>query len=149
MEEQSRFPEEQIKAVRDVLASASSALQTAYERISGGCIHMPLSDRRILVMAAADSSIILREIREKLGIPNSTLTSAIDRLETRGLLRRVVSERDRRSFGLELTYGGRAYVALQQEAEVKFAIHVLEILGTDADRLNFIETLTKVVSKLG
>ena len=142
------FPSEQVDEVRAVVQEASSVLQTAYERISGGCIDMPAADKRVLKMASGRSDIILREIREVLGVPNSTLTGAVDRLEERGLLRRVVSRRDRRSYGLELTDGGRAYMALQEQAEHDFAVRVLEILETDEERQAFIDILSKVVSGL-
>ncbi len=143
-----RFSDDQIQAVRLVVAQAASVLQTAYEKIADGCIDMPRIDKAVLSLVAARPDLILREVVAELGIPNSTLTSAVDRLEKRGLLTRVISKRDRRSFGLQLTPGGTAYMALQDQAEQAFAIKILEILETDEERRGFVDTLSKVVSRL-
>ena len=148
MTETHEFSPESIATVREVLKQASSVLQMAYEHISGGCIDMLPGDKRVLKMVAAQPDIILREIREVLGMPNSTLTSVIDRLEKRGLLRRTVTARDRRSYRLELTAGGRAYMALQDQAEQEFAVQILRILETDDERQTFVNILSKVISRL-
>jgi DNA-binding MarR family transcriptional regulator len=143
------YTQDQVDAIRSVIQQAWLMLQTEYEKTSSGCIPMTMGDRQVLKMVAAKSDIILREIREALGMPNSTLTSAIDRLEDRGLVHRTVSKRDRRSYGLELTPGGRAYMQLQNQAEEAFAVHVLDVLETEADRRSFIDSLSKVIANLG
>jgi DNA-binding MarR family transcriptional regulator len=148
MTDEKEFPQEQVDDVRRVVAQASSVLQAAYESMASGCIDMPLGDKRVLTLVAARQDIILRDIREALGMPNSTLTSAADRLEQRGLLKRVISQRDRRSYGLELTPGGHAYIALQDKAEQEFALRILQILDTDEERRSFVDILSKVVSRL-
>ena len=148
MPDHNSFTQDQIDAVREVVVKASLVLQTAYEGIAKGCIDMTLGDKRVLNLIAAKPDLILRDIREALGMPNSTLTGAIDRLEERGLVRRVISKRDRRSYGLNLTPGGKAYMALQETAEKEFAVQILRTLDTDQERLAFVEILSKVVSRL-
>lgn len=148
MNQTEEFSQQRVDAVRQVLRQASTLLQVAYERISGGCIDMTPGDKRVLTIVAARPDIILREIRELLSMPNSTLTSVVDRLEKRGLVRRTVTARDRRSYGLELTDGGRAYMALQDQAEQDFAIQILRILETDDQREAFVNILSKVISRL-
>ena len=148
MPDHNSFTQDQIDAVREVVVKASLVLQAAYEGIAKGCIDMTLGDKRVLNLIAAKSDLILRDIREALGMPNSTLTGAIDRLEERGLVRRVISKRDRRSYGLNLTPGGKAYMALQETAEKEFAVQILRTLDTDQERLAFVEILSKVVSRL-
>lgn len=51
----------------------------------------------ILKIVQKNPDIILREISEFLKIPSSTLTSAVNRLEKRNLIKRIISERDLRS----------------------------------------------------
>jgi DNA-binding MarR family transcriptional regulator len=51
------------------------------------------------------------EIRRVFGLRGSTLTSMLDRLETRGILARSPSPTDRRSFLVELTDSGRGVAA--------------------------------------
>ncbi|MBU1048502.1 MarR family winged helix-turn-helix transcriptional regulator [Candidatus Bipolaricaulota bacterium] len=143
------FPQERIDAVRQVVQRAWLKLQMEYEDISDGCIAMSISDKQVLTMVAAHRDIILRDIREVLGMPNSTLTGAIDRLENRGLVKRTLTKRDRRSFGLELTDGGKAYVALQNQAENDLAIRILQALGSEGDQETFIAVLSRVIAGLG
>jgi DNA-binding MarR family transcriptional regulator len=149
MKASDEYPQERIDAVMQVVQQAWLKLQTEYERISGGCIAMTIGDKQVLKLVASQDGIILREIREALGMPNSTLTSTIDRLEERGLVRRTISERDRRSYAIELTAGGRAYMALQDQSERDLARRILQALGTEQDQQTFIDILSRVVSQLG
>lgn len=75
--------------------------------LRGGLEGLSTVDISVLAIVSRKPDVILREILGVLEIPASTLTSAVDRLEKRGLLRRVISVRDRRSFGLELTEEGK------------------------------------------
>lgn len=99
-------------------------------------------DLHILKMIAERPNIILKDICDRLHIPNSTLTSAINRLEERGLLKRLISQRDRRSYGLELTDKGwtikrehdrvdrliaeQVFAALEDESEAQTLVRLLE-----------------------
>ncbi len=149
MTDHSEFTPEEIAAVREVMHRAWFRLQEEHEKISGDCIHMPIGDVLILQLVADNPEIILRNVREALGMPHSTLTSAIDRLEARSLLRRTITDKDRRSYGLELTRDGRAFQERHDRADNDLAIRVLRILGSDRDRLRFIEVLQHVVDRLG
>ncbi len=95
----------------------------------------------ILSIIERKPDVILKEIVEFLGIPGSTLTSAIDRLEKRGLLRRVISQRDRRSFGLELTNEGRIAQHEHRESEKILWEKVLGSYETSCERKELIRLL--------
>lgn len=95
----------------------------------------------ILSIIERNPDVILKEITECLGIPGSTLTSAIDRLEKRGLLNRIISKRDRRSFGLELTEKGKIVQKDHRECEKILWKKVLESYETSEDRREFIRLL--------
>jgi len=149
MTDREEFSPEEIAAVREVMHRAWFRLQEEHEKISGDSINMPVGDIMILQLVADNPEIILRDVREALGMPHSTLTSAIDRLEKRGLVRRTLTDKDRRSYGLELTRDGRAFQQRHDQADNDLAIRVLRILGSDRDRLRFIEVLQHVVDRLG
>lgn len=84
------------------------ALQKTSEELWDGQLEgVSTVEISILSIVEKRPDVILKEIIEILGIPGSTLTNAINRLEKRGLLRRTISPRDRRSYGLELTDKGR------------------------------------------
>src|SRR5262245_53243495 len=55
----------------------------------------------------ADGPMIGRELGGRFGVPMSTLTGLVDRMEKKGLVRRVRGRRDRRSIELEATPAGR------------------------------------------
>lgn len=95
----------------------------------------------ILSIIERKSDVILKEIVEILGIPGSTLTSAIDRLEGRGLLRRIISQKDRRSFGLELTDAGRIAQQEHRESEKVLWKKVLGAYETSGERRELIRLL--------
>jgi DNA-binding MarR family transcriptional regulator len=101
-------------------------------------------DMHILKLIAERPAIILKEICDELNIPNSTLTSAINRLEKKGLLKRVISPRDRRSFGLELTPRGWEFKQEHDQVDRLITVKVLEALEDSAEAQTFIALLVKV-----
>ena len=102
-------------------------------------------DLHTVKLVSERPNIILKEIRDELKVPHSTLTSIINRLEKHGVLRRVISSRDRRSYGLELTPKGKQ---LQEEHDRVDRMIATKLLGTlDNERER--ETLIKLLSKVG
>ncbi|WP_077611281.1 MarR family winged helix-turn-helix transcriptional regulator [Clostridium sp. Marseille-P2415] len=95
----------------------------------------------ILSMIERKPDAILKEIAEALGIPGSTLTSAVDRLEKRSLLKRVISKKDRRSFGLELTEEGRIAQQEHRKSEKVLWERVLGSYETSKERRELIRLL--------
>lgn len=100
-----------------------------------------------LDIVAETPEVILREIGATLGLPKSTLTGVIDRLEEQGYLRRVISRRDRRSYGVELMSRGRkAY-----ESHVRFETEVWKKMMAgldDEEGERFLATLKRIASGL-
>jgi DNA-binding MarR family transcriptional regulator len=99
-------------------------------------------------MIAEKPGVILREVGRVLSVPKSTLTSLVDRLEQKGFIRRVVSPRDRRSFGLELTDLGRRvydeHVAFESAAWQR----ALSGLQNEAERVTLIGLLERVAKTI-
>jgi DNA-binding MarR family transcriptional regulator len=62
----------------------------------------------------ADGPQIARVLGERFGVPLSTMTGLVDRMEQKGLVRRVPHRRDRRSIELEATPAGT--LALGEQA---------------------------------
>lgn len=102
----------------------------------------------ILSIIEKNPDVILKEIIAILGIPGSTLTNAIDRLEKRGLIRRVISRRDRRSFSLELTEDGRAAQIEHKKSEEILWQKVLSSYETAGERGELIRLLGKLADNL-
>ena len=105
-------------------------------------------DMHILAFIEGRPDVILKEIRDYLDIPNSTLTGLIDRLEKRGLIQRTISQRDRRSYGLKLTGKGTDIRKEQQLIRMQNAAKMLEALDTEEERQAFVSLMNKIGDRL-
>lgn len=85
-------------------------------------------DLHVLALLAEYPGIKLTEICSRLDIPNSTLTSIIDRIEKKGLIKRVLNPSDRRSFGFEITKAGDQIVAEHDRVHSLIANRILSFL---------------------
>lgn len=103
----------------------------------------------ILSIIERKPDVILKEITQILGVPASTLTNAVDRLEKRGLLTRVISKRDRRSFGLALTEDGRIAQDEHRQSEALLWQKILGAYDTADERGELIRLLSILAQKLG
>lgn len=106
------------------------------------------SETGVIDMVAENPEIIMREIGHSLHLPKSTLTSIIDRLERKGFLKRVISPRDKRSFGLQLSeLGERTY-----DEHIKFDAvvwrRIMQTLDNEQECESFTEMLRKIVAGL-
>lgn len=102
----------------------------------------------ILEMADSSPRVLLKNILGDTGVPASTLTGAVDRLENRGFLNRIISKRDRRSFGLDLTGRGKEALDEHRKMERRFFANVLSALGDSRDRERFLSDLERVVEQI-
>ena len=105
-------------------------------------------DIRILRVIAENPNKQIKDILQILGIPNSTMTSIINKLEKKGILRRAYSYEDRRSYILELTdYGGKVNKE-HQNLDIALAKAFLKALGNEEDQRIFAELFQKATSIL-
>jgi DNA-binding MarR family transcriptional regulator len=100
----------------------------------------------ILLHVQENPDIRIGEIREKLDIPNSTLTGIINRMEKKNLLRRIITG-DKRSYGLELMDEGLRIRREHDRVLHMIAETMLEAL-TPSDQETFINLLDKVSASL-
>ena len=80
-----------------------------------------------------------------IAFDRSTIGSVLDRLEKRGLIRRIPSPTDRRQKFLELTPEGTQILAASEEAVMRVQNRLLGMLGRE-EREVFLRILSKVVS---
>ena len=84
-----------------------------------------------------------KELGEKTLITKGTLTGVVDRLEARGIVRRVGSDVDRRSTRVELTVAGEALYAKVFPEVVARMKQVFSILG-ETERLELETSLRRL-----
>ena len=101
----------------------------------------------VISLVSDQPDVILKDISSALDLPKSTLTSIISRLERKGYILRIISQKDLRSYGLRLTERGiRAQKEhLEYEKEVFGAV-----LGTlEADeRKELVRLMGKITVTL-
>jgi DNA-binding MarR family transcriptional regulator len=101
------------------------------------------AESHLLAHLAVEGPSTVAELHRALAHRRSTLTSVLDRLEERGLVSRVVSRRDRRSFEVRLTASGlerasrshAALAALERDAVRGLTRRELERLIAALDRV--------------
>ncbi len=109
---------------------------------------LSLLEARVLDLVAETPEVILREIGAALGLPKSTLTGVVDRLEEQGYLQRVISPRDRRSYGVELTARGRSAYETHVRFEAEVWRKMLAGLDDETEGRRFLATLRKMAGGL-
>ena len=144
-----RITSEELQNINKVWHRLVGSLQRTSESLWAG----PLSgvttvEMSVLSLVEENPDIILREILSRLSIPASTLTSAVDRLEKRGLLQRVISRRDRRSFGLLLTDEGRQAQQEHRRGEEQLWEIVMGSFDTAGERAALLRLLGKLTHHL-
>ncbi|MDU1411333.1 MAG: helix-turn-helix domain-containing protein [Clostridium sp.] len=103
---------------------------------------------KIIEIVYSKEDVIFKEICSILDIPKSTLTSAIDRLERLNYVTRVISKRDRRSYGLILTDEGYEVQSEYLAFEKKLSGYILSGLDTDEEREMLLELLRKIANNI-
>lgn len=102
----------------------------------------------IISLVHNNPDIIIREICEKIDVPKSSMTSMIDRLEKKNYLTRVISKRDRRSFGLKLTEAGMKIQKQHDEYEKYIFNEIINSLDTDEEKETFLKLTDKIANNL-
>ncbi|HFE63896.1 MAG TPA: MarR family transcriptional regulator [Caldithrix sp.] len=104
-------------------------------------------DMHVIRLASENPDIILREIRQHLKIPQTTLSSIVAKLEKYGLVRRVINPRDLRSFSLKITPAGRKIFAEHKRIDTMQAKEALLALEK-GERDVFIGLVRKAANRL-
>ena len=89
----------------------------------------------VLVVIGANSGLSQTEVAELVGLERARLVRLLDRLEKRGLTRRLSSPHDRRSHALQLTPKGRRTLNQAKTLAGRHEARLMEKLGRDNHRL--------------
>ena len=101
----------------------------------------------LLLVGEAAVGVTVKQLRERLDVPGSSLTFTLDALESKRLIRRQRSKRDRRQWDLELTQRGRHVYSEMVERETK-AIEPSLSNFSDAEREAFL-TISEEIMRVG
>lgn len=119
------------------------------ERADVACCGVTVAQAAALEALGASGRIGLGELGRRLGIAPSTLSRNLDRLEERGLVRRVAESGDGRAVSAVLTAAGRRAARRLERQEDAFAGAVLELLphGRSREVLRSFEELLGAVRR--
>jgi DNA-binding MarR family transcriptional regulator len=115
------------------------------EKKLGGITPLELD---ILDHVARKPGSLIKEIRKSLRVSGSTLTAAVDRLSARRYLERAISQRDRRSFNLQITLEGKKAHNRYITTEREFLQKLLHALRTSEERQVLISALHKAALRI-
>lgn len=107
---------------------------------------LTFSDIHVISMAYEEPDIILKDIREKLRLPQTTLSSIVAKLEKGGFLQRIINPRDYRSFSLKITNKGKEMMDAHMKVDHQQNSHILAALEP-GERQEFIRLFAKVADK--
>lgn len=89
----------------------------------------------------------IRDISKQYGIPPSTLTGIIDRLESKKYIERIRSTDDRRAIELIVTELGKQVVEIHIKEDKLFSLNLFNTLHEDKKQL-FKELLTELLTNV-
>jgi DNA-binding MarR family transcriptional regulator len=106
---------------------------------------LEVSQRELALLQALANAgpMITKELGGRFGVPVSTMTGLVDRMERKGLIRRVPDRRDRRSIELEATPAGALALKEHDRDMEAIARGMLEALS-ERDQGELIDILRRV-----
>jgi len=130
-----------------VVASLQQATHVTLRALSVRLAHLDLtpSEQNVLAVLADGTRRAVGDVAAETGSRPTTLTSVLDRLERRRLLRRRLDPADRRSFLVTLTPAGR-----RAASSVRDAITELErgaLAGLTAEQLAGFRAVTRALTQ--
>jgi DNA-binding MarR family transcriptional regulator len=106
-------------------------------------IELPMRDFRVLEIIQSDGPLTMTDFAALLGMPVSTATHVVSRLEKKELVERERSDTDRRVVRVSPTEPGRALVRAHVELRRAMARDMLRPLGA-SERDLFLDLLAKM-----
>ncbi|MFC7440220.1 MarR family winged helix-turn-helix transcriptional regulator [Laceyella putida] len=103
-----------VRLYRDSLYLYHQKLQTEFKDIG-----ISLLQAKIIHLLKGEGPQSLSEVSKKLGMPNSSLSEIVDRLEERGLLYRERDRKDRRIVWIHLSQKCESFLQTLEDKEVR------------------------------
>lgn len=117
-------------------------VEEQFQRLNG----LTTIEISIIGIVSKNPDVNLGEIVLALDVPKSTLTNAINRLEKRNYINRIISKRDRRSYGLKLTEEG--HLVQKEHLDFEYTVYgrLLDALDTDKEKQELFKLFRKMIN---
>ncbi len=102
-------------------------------------------DANIMRILRVEEHVSIKKIGEILGVPASTLSSAIKRLEKQGLIKREICKEDLRSYEVSFTEDGKTIFNEFYEKEIQVMELLLRKLDSVDEQEEFIRLFSKII----
>lgn len=128
------------------IGAAFDAFTRQHKLADAGGPDRPLNelDKQVLLFIGGNAGCGPSDVARFLAVPNTTISSATDRLVKRGLLDRDRIEQDRRAISLRLSHEGEATVVALRQIHQNLYRMMLQRLSP-SEREQFIQIITKIV----
>jgi DNA-binding MarR family transcriptional regulator len=118
--------------LQDVVQDILKQFQSVNTEVANGPhADLNVQELRIVEFLGKDGPRIMRELAEHLTVAVNTITTIVDHLERKALVRRQRSDEDRRIIRVELTDSGRAIHKSLVEANLRLLRSMLGALAED------------------
>jgi DNA-binding MarR family transcriptional regulator len=94
-------------------------------------LEVTVRELALLRTLVGEGPMITKDLGGRFGVPVSTMTGLVDRMEKKGLVRRVRGRRDRRAIELEATPAGTLALSEQARSYQAIARGMLESLSPE------------------
>jgi DNA-binding MarR family transcriptional regulator len=105
-------------------------------------------EMHIIGMVYEKPDLLLKDIRKRLDLPQTTLSSMVAKLEKMDLIKRVINRSDLRSFSLQITDKGRKLMQDHKRKDYEYTRNLLMALD-DQERERFSRLFYKAARKVG
>lgn len=120
---------------------------TAPTQISG-VAKVGLVEHKLLELFQLRDVVEVKEVVSRLGLPNSTVTSAVKRLISKGFITKEVIIEDRRAYQLNLTIRGKNIVGYNRYLKQQLAAQLLDGLESVEEKKQLVDLFNKAVMSL-
>lgn len=103
--------------------------------------------RKILSILNHEGEMIAKDLAEKLDIRPASLSEALDRLEKRGLIKRISDENDQRRILISLSDEAKMMMANRKHQKDELELKIAQALS-DEEISQFIQISEKIISVL-
>lgn len=125
-------------------ASDYKAIESKFPRIN----RLSTTEIEIIRIISEKEDIIIRDILDIVKVPKSTFTNMINRLEKCGLINRLISDKDKRSYKLELTDDGKSVQKEHIEFERTVYGKIIMSLDTFEEREELLKLMRKIADNI-
>lgn len=136
-----------LKTASDVRVASKAESQRTEKSAESIGVMVPYGQYRVLEALGAEGPMGQRALAKALGIRPASVSEAVSRLATMGLVERIASNIDGRAVEVALTADGEKSLAASREHAASFNEKILQPLD-DRERAALMELLAKLDSGL-